>query len=139
VKRVLVDTNVLLSFLTDRNAAQQRQAAALLEEAASGVSQLLLHQIVLTELVYVLRNLYAREPREIGDLLRDLFELPGVDAVDALPWPRVLELWPSSLKDFADAALVAAGLQHRADAVATFDRELARKLGRFRLGDYWGG
>jgi predicted nucleic acid-binding protein len=137
VKRVLVDTNVLLSFLTDRNAAQQRQAAALLEEAASGASQLLLHQIVLTELVYVLRNLYGREPREIGDLLRDLLDLPGVEPVDIRPWPRVLDLWPASLKAFADAALVAAGIQHRADAVATFDRDLARRLARFRLTDYW--
>ena len=139
MRRVLVDTNVLLSFLTDRNAAQQRQAAALLEEAASGASQLLLHQCVLTELVYVLRNLYERESRNVAAILRDLFELPGIEPVDALAWPRVLDLWPAPLKDFGDAVLVAAGVQHRADAVATFDRDLARRLSRFRLADYWAG
>ncbi len=37
MKRVVVDTNVLISFLTDRNAEQQAQASELFEAAAEGV------------------------------------------------------------------------------------------------------
>ena len=33
MKRVILDTNVLVSFLTDRDAEQQAQAAALFEAA----------------------------------------------------------------------------------------------------------
>lgn len=51
MKRVVLDTNVLVSFLTDRNAEQQEQASALFEAASSGKTELVLHQIVITELV----------------------------------------------------------------------------------------
>ena len=44
VKRVVLDTNVLVSFLTDRDAEQQEQAAALFETAAQGEAELILHQ-----------------------------------------------------------------------------------------------
>ena len=59
MKRIVVDTNVLVSFLTDRDARQQARAARLFEAAAAGEVQLILHQLVATELIYVLRTVYA--------------------------------------------------------------------------------
>lgn len=42
MKRIVVDTNVLVSFLTDRDAEQQEMAAALFEAAAHGEVQIVL-------------------------------------------------------------------------------------------------
>ena len=128
MKRVVIDTNVLTSFLTDRNAEQQAQATELFEAAAEGGTELILHQMVISEMVYVLRNLYEVDVAEIAGMIDDLLCYPGVRPVDDVVWSRVLQLWPDEFKDFADAALAAVALEERYEAVATFDRAFARRL-----------
>ena len=137
MKRVVLDTNVLVSFLTDRDAEQQAQAAALFEAAAQSEVELVLHQIVVGEMVYVLGNLYQVEAQEIAAMIDDLLASPGVKPVDELSWTLVLELWPGRVSDFADAVLAAVALGGRYDAVATFDRRFVRRLRREGIPRYW--
>jgi predicted nucleic acid-binding protein len=137
MKRVVLDTNVIASFLTDRDPGQQAKAAALLEAAARREIEIVLPQLVLAELIYVLQNLYQVPRAETAATVRDLLALPGVRTVDALPWPRVLELWPALIPDFADAALAAVCEQERFDAIATFDATFRRRLGRLGLASHW--
>jgi predicted nucleic acid-binding protein len=59
MKRIVLDTNVVLAFLLDRNPQQQADAAHLFAEAAAGHHTLILHQAVITEMVYVLRTCTA--------------------------------------------------------------------------------
>lgn len=126
---VIVDTNVLVSYLVDREPDQQRQADRLLRRAADGEIEVVLPQIVTTELVFVLTNLYERPADEVADVLRDLLSLPGVRSIDDLDWQTVLDLWPETIPSFADAALAATAKRSRL-AVATFDRALVKKLRR---------
>ncbi len=137
MSRLLLDTNVLVSFLTDRDPKQQERAAELFAAAARGESLILLHQAVISELVFVLTNLYDQRVEAASAIVRDLLAMPGVETVDALSWPRVLDLWPNRLRDFADAVLLAASLSLRCDGVATFDRRLARVAGALGVSSYW--
>ena len=133
MKRLLLDTNVLVSFLTDRNRAQQDRAAELLESAADGHLELLMHQAVLFELVYVLLNLYDREPEEVREILERLLSLPGVGVVDTLSWGGILGLWPKAFPHLADVALAVASRELRCDGIATFDKRFLRQLERAGL------
>jgi len=135
--RVLIDTNVLVSFLTDRDPEQQARAADLITAAAQREVQLLLHQQVLAELVYVLVNLYRRSREEIAAILRELLALPGALPVDELPWSLVLDLWPKQIPDFADAVLAATCKAGRHDSIATFDADFQRRLPGLGLEPYW--
>ena len=135
--RVVVDTNVLVSFLTDRNAPQQARAAALFEAATRGEVEIILHQMVISEMVYVLANLYGLEALEIAQVLDDLISTAGVTPVDEIVWSRVLELWPSRFADFADGALAVVASAKRYDSVATFDRKFARRLRKVGLEIFW--
>lgn len=137
MRRVLVDSNVLLSYLTDREPRQRRLAADLIEGAAANGVVLLLHQQVLSELVFVLRRLYDRGAQEAAATLAELLALPSAEPVDALPWTRLLELWPAELPDFADACLAAAARAAQADAIATFDRSFSARLRRLPIAAYW--
>jgi len=137
VKRVVVDTNVIASFLTDRNPSQQARAAALFEGAQAGRIEIIVAQLVLAELVYVLKNLYGVSRDETAATLRDLLALPGVRTSNALPWPRVFDLWPGVLPDFADAALAAICEDGNFDSVATFDAGFRRRLARVGLASFW--
>ncbi len=133
MRRVVIDTNVLISFLTDRNAEQQAQATELFEAAAEGETELILHQMVISEMVYVLSNLYKVEVAEIAGMIDDLLCSPGVRPVDEVVWSRVLELWPGAFKDFADAVLAAVTIEERYEVVASFDRAFGRQLRRVDL------
>lgn len=135
--RVLVDTDVLVSFLTDRDRAQQEQAAQLLGQAAEDEIEIVLYQLVLSEVVYVLVNLYSTPRDFVAQAIRHLLSLPGVLVRDQMPWPLVLELWPEEIGDFTDACLLAAAESGRVDRVATFDRRLLRRLRARGLKPHW--
>ncbi len=137
MRGVLIDTNVLLSFLTDRDPWQQGKAAELIQEASAGTMTLWLHQVVLIEMVYVLLNLYRRSPAETTSLLGELLQLPGVRPLDEAPWPRLLDLWPAVFTDFADSLLAAVLAERDLDSIATFDRRFSRRLRDQQLPTYW--
>jgi predicted nucleic acid-binding protein len=137
VTTVLLDTNVLVSFLTDRNKRQQESAAALFETAAQGRADLVVHQMVLSEMVYVLMNLYDMEPAAVAPILDELLAMPGVQPVDELSWSTVLELWPERIPDFADACLTAVAKLAHVDAIATFDRQFVKRLRKEGIKSYW--
>lgn len=130
MRRVVLDTNVLVSFLTDRNADQQTQAAALLEAAAKGEVELILHQMVISEMVYVLGNLYRVETVELARTVNDLLSSAGIKPVNDVVWARVLELWPRHMRDLADAVLATVAIQEGYNAIATFDQRFVRQLHR---------
>jgi predicted nucleic acid-binding protein len=134
---IVVDTNVLLSFLTDRDAAQQKKSSDLLRAAASRDLELVLHQQVVTEIIYVLMNRYGQSRGHTAEIIADLLALPGVVTVDRLEWSGVLALWPKPFRDFSDAVLAATCRSGRHDAVATFDETFKRLLEGQGLQSYW--
>lgn len=126
---VIVDTNVVLSYLTDRDEHQQDQAA-LLFEAAGADTKLVVHQQVVTEMVYALVNHYDQARALVSSVVEEFLALPGVEIVDALRWSRVLVLWPETYRDFTDAVLADLASAYRSAPIATFDEAFSKCLER---------
>jgi predicted nucleic acid-binding protein len=137
VKKVLVDANVLISFLTDRSAHQREKAAALLRGAAAQEHTLVLHSMTIVEMIYVLTQLYHEDPQRVAGDVADLLAMPGVVSTDDVAWSQVLELWPRPIPTLGDAILAAVASQGRFDAVATFDRDLGKNLMRQGSALFW--
>ncbi len=137
MRRILLDTNVLLSFLTDRDPRQQAMAGELFEQAAERALELVVAQTTLAECVYVLENLYEMSPDDVATLCRRLLRLPGVEMRDAVVWDLVFELWPTSVADFGDAVLATVAKTEHLDALATFDRRFRRSLARLGIETHW--
>jgi predicted nucleic acid-binding protein len=137
MKTVLVDANVLVSFLTDRNPEQRERAFALLLAAREREHSLVLLTISISETIYVLRNLYKVDPRAIADSMRQLLGLPGVASGGDVSWSLVFTLWPEVISNLGDAMIAAAASEGGYDAVATFDRDLQRKLAQQGAVSYW--
>lgn len=137
MQRVVVDANVLVSYLTGRHAKQYDAACALLQEAEDGNLVAILPQFVVFEVAYVLQSLYSLSGDRLASTVRALVSFPGVQIVDHCPWKPVLEVWPDPLPGLADASIVAVAAENRYEAVATFDRKLTNRLESFGLAAYF--
>jgi predicted nucleic acid-binding protein len=136
MKRIVIDTNVVISFLTDRDLRQQEIAARIFEDAASATLEVVLHQAVITEVVYVLQNLYKQAPAAVAATIRDLMDMPGVIVADEMPWSSLFEIWPGKIETYADAALAAVTASGGHEYLATFDRGFRKQLKRLGIRTY---
>jgi len=137
MKRVGVDTNVVVSFVTDRDANQQARTAELFSGATSGEHVIVLHQAVITEAVYVMCTVYETKANVVSAVMRDLLSLPGVVTVDEVDWPEIWRLWPRRIRDFGDACLTAVARAETFDVLATFDAAFAKRARRQGVATYW--
>lgn len=130
MKRYVIDTNTLISFVTDRNPEQQRQIAPLFEAAARLKALILCHQHVVTEFVYVMERIYRIPAVEIAAMVADLIAMPGIEIIQEIDFAVLLSLWPDPIPEFGDAVVASAGKTARGATVVTFDRKL---IGRLKL------
>ncbi len=126
---VIVDTNALISAVTDRDRRQRARAEALLRSAASGEISVVIPQCILFELLFVLQNVYEQTDEVVHQLIADLISMPGVTIVDEIDLTLWLTLWPSQIAGPIDAVIAAVALKTKA-SVATFDARLQHRLGR---------
>lgn len=133
MKRYIIDTNALISFITDRNIDQQKRISILFEEASRLKTVLLCPQNVITEFVYVLDRIYNVPKTKINSMIYDIMITPGIEIVNELPLESLLDLWPSKISDFGDAVVVSLGFQLRGSIIATFDTSLRTILKKMKL------
>jgi predicted nucleic acid-binding protein len=137
VRQVLIDANVFVSFLVERNEEQRAAAKALIDAAGDGALKAFVTQFAVFEVTYVLQSYYAMPTPRVAALMRDLIALPGVTAIDDCPWRKVFDLWPGQLGGLADASSVAVAIANRYDAIATFDQKMRKQMRSIGVESYW--
>ena len=131
--RVVIDTNALISFVTDRNLEQQNKIGMIFEKATALEIQVLCPQNVLTEFVYVLENVYRVPKPTIKTMLSDFSAMPGVKIVHELDLETLFSYWPEKIPDYGDA-IVASLCKANEDAkVVTFDRQFKNALKKLSI------
>lgn len=128
MKRYVIDTNALISFITDRNPEQQQKIASLFELAAHLKAVILCHQYVLTEFIYVMDRVYHVSKDEIGRMIADLMEMTGIEVIQEVDFKTVLSYWPDPISDFGDAVIASVGKTRKGSVIVTFDRKFASNL-----------
>ena len=136
MKKYIIDTNALISFVTDRNPDQQQKVAPLFESAANLKALILCHQYVLTEFIYVMDRVYQVPKEEIRRIITDLVDMPGIEVINEIDFTAVLSCWPDPIPDFGDA-VIASVSKIRKSAIVTFDRKFAKNLKSLGM-NYWG-
>ncbi len=132
MKKYIIDTNALISFVTDRNLAQQQIVAPLFEAASRLKCTLVCHQFVLTEFVFVMDKVYGTPKTTINEMIRDFITMPGVEVHQHTDFSVLLSLWPSGIADFGDALIAATAKAMKGAVVVTFDEKF--KSGLKKLG-----
>jgi predicted nucleic-acid-binding protein len=128
VKKYIIDTNALISFVTDRNPEQQQKIAPLFESAAHLKALILCHQHVLTEFIYVMDRVYHVPKDEIGRMIADLVAMPGIEVIHEIDYSAVLSCWPDPIPDFGYAVLASIGKFVKRSIIVTFDQKFTNNL-----------
>lgn len=120
-----VDTNVVVRFLVNDDAAQHRRAVALFRK-----HEIWLAKTVLLESEWVLRTAFEFTAQEIGAALQGLLGLPNVRCEDGRAVATALEGLAAGL-DFADALHLSGCQAAGADeGFATFDVRFIKRAQR---------
>jgi predicted nucleic acid-binding protein len=126
VKTYLLDTNVILRFLTGEPEAQAQRAKLLFEQCESGAFSIRILPLVIAEVVFVLTGKYYQMERaEVAKALILFLENPSFDVVDRDSLIRGLQLFQQHTIDYADAFLTAAAQTHDC-GIASFDQDFQK-------------
>jgi predicted nucleic acid-binding protein len=128
--RYLVDTNVLLRFLSGQPPEQAGAARKLFERAASGEVVLDVSPIIVAEAFYTLHSFYGVERKTAAEKLSLLLQQHGVKLRDADAVFPALECIQTANVGFGDAFLASVATEEEVP-VASFDRDFD-KLGAAR-------
>jgi predicted nucleic acid-binding protein len=127
VKRLRVDANVLLRFLTGEPESLAERAARLIRRAEAGEVLLILTPLVVAEMVWVLKSFYRRSSTEIAHVLIPLLSADGLEVRDREILVGALELARDKNVDFVDAVLALEAVRDR-ETVCSFDETDFRRL-----------
>jgi predicted nucleic-acid-binding protein len=119
-----VDTNVVVRFLTDDDAAQHKRAVALFR-----VHAIWLPKTVLLESEWVLRSAFGFAAADIARAFQGLIRLPGVRCEDHPAVLAALEALAAGM-DFADALHLAAS-READEGFASFDTRFVKRARKY--------
>lgn len=129
--RYLVDTNVLLRFLSGEPAQQASFAQRLFRRAADGEVVLDVSPVIVAEAFYTLVSFYEVDRKMAAEKLSLLLQQHGVRLRDERQVLLALERLQTANVGFADAFL-AAGAAEEKVPVVSFDRDFDKlKVARY--------
>ncbi|HOW81654.1 MAG TPA: PIN domain-containing protein [Spirochaetota bacterium] len=131
MKKYCIDTNALLSFLTDRNINQQKTVEKYLERAIRGELSLIVIENVITELVYVMQSVYRTPKNIISQTLKALEENPGISIDGHFNLKTLRQIWPDPVNDYGDALIVLYALEKNCE-ILTFDKKLLNSFKKLK-------
>lgn len=125
-----VDTNVLVRYFVEDDPAQSRRVDALLAKAAN--DPLHIDDVVLCELVWVLRAGYRFDRPEIANALRRILATANFSFDDRDLLRRALADYIAGSADFSDYVIGQRNARAGCETTVTFDRGL-RENPSFRV------
>ena len=90
MRKVVIDTNALISCVTDRNPTQQEAVARVFDEASRLKCSVICPQHVLTEFVYVMDRVYGVAKTKIATMVADFGDAIVAAVCAATPGAAVL-------------------------------------------------
>ena len=122
-----LDANVILRFLTGDPEEMAERSRRLMAKAENAELALYVSELVLAEVVWVLRSFYRRSASEIAEVIGALVSAPGIRVDDRETTLRALDLARDLNVDYLDAVL-ALQAAARDETVCTFDETDFKRL-----------
>jgi predicted nucleic acid-binding protein len=133
MKKALIDSNVILRYLTKDPPRMAEAALRTFDDARHGKISLLVTSLTIAEVVWVLESFYGHSKAEIAETVGQFIFCDGLEVEDIDLIIEALTLYRGKNLDFADAFLAAIALRRGPQAVYSFDEDFNRIPGIIRL------
>ena len=130
--RLLLDTNVIVRFLTGDHLAHSPRSRSLFARAAAGDVTLVVTSLELAETVWVLQSFYKLDRPAIAAAFKDLIESGGIEVQNKASLLSALRNFAQTDVNFVDAYHAAIAVAESI-AIASFDRDFDQFAGVKRV------
>lgn len=132
MSRLLLDTNVIVRFLTGDHPAHSPRSRKLFARAAAGDVTLVATDLALAETVWVLQSFYSLDRNAISAALKDLIDSAGIEVENKATLLSALRSFAQTDVNFVDAYHAAVATAESI-AIASFDRDFDQFAGVKRV------
>ena len=122
---IALDTNILVRYLAQDDAAQFQVAADLIEGFTSDAPGYVCREVII-ELVWVLERSYKYSREEIAEALLSIVTASQLSVENAQDIASVVNLYREEGYDFADLMIRQAAQRAESRILKTFDQKLAK-------------
>lgn len=133
-KMIGLDTNILVRYLTQDDAAQSRKASRIIEQRLSPDEPGFLSLVTMVETVWVLKTRYRMRSAQIAMVIERILAADSLQVQNEQQVFEAMVALKSGVGTFADALVAALGAWAGCSSTLTFD-ERAVRLNGFRLAD----
>lgn len=119
----LLDTNVLIRFLTLEKGKKYKKLYAFFESLERGEMRVELKLIVLFQVIFVLKSFYKIPKKHIADELIALLKFKGITIREKKVVQRTLELWREKNVEIVDCYLIACLEKDTQNLLYSYDRD----------------
>lgn len=123
LRRVIIDTNLLVRYLTGDDPQKAKSVDNLLSKAERGELKILVPSIVIAELVWVLESFYQMHSTEIAELIEAVLNTPGIEVTEKSIIASTLKLYRTKNIDLIDAWIIEFAKDRGIKTIYTFDRK----------------
>jgi predicted nucleic-acid-binding protein len=121
-----LDTNMLVRYLAQDDAAQSARATRLIEQELSDREPGFIGLVVLVETCWVLKRLYGATAAELRETVRDLLDTRQFVIEQRTVVLRAVARLGDGAGDLADALIAEAGVEAGCARTVTFDKQGVR-------------
>ncbi len=121
-----VDTNVLVRFLVQDDEKQAQIATKLLADAEADKRPLFVSNVVVLEMMWVLKSVYEVPRDEILDSLSELLSMVALEFQDSLSIRDFVSSAQHNTYDLADLLICHVARGKGCDTTLTFDKKAAK-------------
>ena len=119
----LLDTNVLIRFLTHDKDKKYKELYNFFERLELGKMRVELKLIVLFQVIFVLQSFYKVPRAQIAAGLADLLKYKGINIKEKKIVQRALELWCEENVEIVDCYIVACIEKDAQNILYSYDRD----------------
>ena len=121
-----IDTNVLVRYIAQDDAAQSRRATSFIEKECNEAAPGFVGLVVLVEVVWVSESSYGAAREDVADIVRRILSIKQLVVQDAETAWKALRLFESSKTDFADCLVERSAMAAGCKSVVTFDKQASK-------------
>ncbi|MDW7773064.1 MAG: type II toxin-antitoxin system VapC family toxin [Desulfobulbaceae bacterium] len=123
MKKIFLDTNIFLRYLTNDDPVKADRVEQLLREAGNGKIVLVTTELVIAEIIWVLESYYEVNRERIAEQVRAILATDGLETINGDLVSQALGYYLSDNVDFVDGYIAAVMEKKGITEILSYDRK----------------